>query len=184
MFLGQQSFHFLFGPAELGFGGSLRNPHDLCNLLMVVSLEQIEGKHGAVAIGQFADRMLDPFHIHVRFAQWYGSILHGGVAGFECFKMDLIALEVIDAVIYHDPFDPGPDRILLAERVQMGKHIEEGTLKDIFGVLLVAQHAQANVVHRPRIEAVQFELCLPVAMLTSFYDILVRAGVVQVGGFT
>jgi hypothetical protein len=64
----------------------------------------------------------------------------------------------IDALIDHNSLYPRANRRLAAKRIHLHEYIRKGVLQEIFGVIRLSDHAQSGVVHRFRVESIQFKL--------------------------
>jgi hypothetical protein len=86
---------------------------------------------------------------------------------------------MVDAVIHDNPLDPGANRRLVLERMQLGKYINEGVLQQILSIMLVPEHTQAHIVHSTGIKPVKLKLGTAVAAFALFDNILMCTCVIQ-----
>ena len=121
---------------------------------MVIAFEQVKREYHPIPIGQVLNRLPDRFHIQA----WrrFICLLPGfgryfSVPFFQFFKEQAVALEVVDAVVDRNAFDPCSYRSLEPKGMELGIHIDERILQQVLSVLFIADHAQAHVVHSPGI---------------------------------
>lgn len=98
---------------------------------------------------------------------------------FVWLESDALFFERINTGIDHDTLYPGTNRAVETESMQMPEYLDKGILKGIFSIQWVAEHAQADIVHRFRIALVQLRLCLWLLALAGGDEIAVNRCFVQ-----
>ncbi len=91
-------------------------------------------------------------------------------------------MEDTQALIDHDPLDPGPKRRPSLEAVNIVKGVKKCLLEGILGRSLISQHTNAEVVHGAAIQLIQAKLRRSVAFLAGFYEVQVYVIIVLAQG--
>lgn len=143
----------MFGPHILCSDRCMGHAEDIGYLFLVISFEEVQAQHRAVAIRQQQHRPFDILYSQLDFVL-VRAVLFGQIAERGTIYIDQIhfpVAQLIDRSIDHDPFEPGSESGFIMEVIQRPKGIRKGFLQDIFGVRGISDDTQAGIVHCPGI---------------------------------
>lgn len=84
------------------------------------------------------------------------------------YHRNLFFLEVVDAFVDDDPFEPSPKSAVVFKARQVFKGIHKTVLYNILRIFFVPQHSHTNIVHGIHIERIQLVLRAAMACLAFF----------------